>query len=132
MPKKPSDDSEMLAFLKSKTADHIADYSNRGRPYRTLSEEDLIESWESAWNDLESEPLSEKKRDIQADLAAEFALRKLEVPWVRVRTQIDVFLAASGRAHKKWSEKNPEAAKQAEATFEIDLQEFRDARKKSN
>ena len=68
----------------------------------------------------------------QADLVAEFKLRKLNVPWTLVRKQFDAFTSASTQAYKKLIKDNPEAARKAEIAIEADLQEFRDALKRSN
>lgn len=131
MPKKPSS-PEMRAFLDSKLADEIVDYSNRGRVYRSFSEEDLIRLWKEAWDDLGSDSLNQQKWNAQADLAAEFSLRNLQVPWELVKTQYEAFCSAYDRSLKEFMKKNPEAVGRAEKKIEADLQEFRDARKRSN
>src|ERR1043166_7966385 len=103
-------DSEMLAFLQSRTVDHVSDYSQRGRFYRSLSDNDLIQSWKTVWDSLEVDSLNKKLRDMQADLSAEFSLRSSEPPCALVAKQIDVFVSASERAHKDWCRDNPAAA----------------------
>ena len=85
--KKPSAEAEMKAFLASKAVEQISDYSQRGRSYRALSDEQLIESWQAVWNELAADPTNMKTRDVQADLGSEFALRQQEPPWKLVRRQ---------------------------------------------
>lgn len=50
----------MDAFLASKTVDHISDYSQRGRIYGELSDEELLESWQSIWNELATDAFDDK------------------------------------------------------------------------
>jgi len=66
----------MQAFLASKAVDQISDYNQRGRTYCALSDDELIHSWQAIWNELATDPVNMKKRDAQADLASEFALRQ--------------------------------------------------------
>jgi hypothetical protein len=91
--KKPSAEAEMKAFLASKAVDQISDYSQRGRSYRALSDEQLIESWQAVWNELAADPTNMKTRDVQADLGSEFALRQQEPPWKLVRRQMSIWRA---------------------------------------
>ena len=72
--KNSSADAEMKAFLASKAFDQISDYSQRGRSYRALSDEELVQSWQSVWNELAADPINIKSRDVQADLGSESAL----------------------------------------------------------
>ena len=67
-----------------------------------------------------------------AEMSAEFALRGSEPPWSLVGRQVDTFVAASDRAHKKWSKENPAAAAAADEQIYDDLLEFLEGRKKSN
>ncbi len=71
----------MKAFLASKVVDQISDYNQRGRAYRTLSDDELIGSWEAVWDLLAVDLVNMENRDIQADLGSEFALRQQEPPW---------------------------------------------------
>ena len=125
-------DSEMLAFLQSRSVDHVSDYSQRGRFYRSLSDNDLIRSWKTVWDSLENDPLNEKLRDTQADLSAEFSLRGIEPPWALVARQIDIFVSTSERAHKDWCRDNPAAAAEAEEQVREDLGDFLEDRKRPN
>ena len=90
----------MKAFLASKAVDQISEYSQRGRSYRDLSDRELVQSWQCVWNELAADPLNMKNRDIQADLASEFALRREEPPWQLVREQIDIYLERAKRAQQ--------------------------------
>jgi hypothetical protein len=130
--KKASAEAEMQAFLASKVVDQISDYSQRGRIYRGLSDEELLRSWESIWNELAIDAHDMKKRDIQADLASEFSLRKREPPWEVVRTQIDIFLKEGERAWSRQREQNPDADERASEAIEDDLEEFRNKRTRSH
>ena len=116
---KSAADAEMMAFLASKSLDHISDYSQRGRMYQTLSDEFLVQAWQSIWKALAACPLNMKKRDTQADLAAEFALRGIEPPWDLVRRQIDSFLADADRAWKKWRKQHPDAEARANELYRL-------------
>jgi hypothetical protein len=127
-----SAETEMMALLASKTFDQISDYSQRGRAYRTLSEDQLIQSWQSIWKRLVTDPLSGKKRDAQADIASEFALRGMEPPWGLVRKQIDTFLADSDRLWKEWRRQHPDAEARENDSIEADLKKFRTDRNRSN
>ena len=100
--KKPSAEAEMKAFLASKAVEQISDYSQRGRSYRALSDEQLIESWQAVWNELAADPTNMKTRDVQADLGSEFALRQQEPPWKLVRR--DIYLEGAERAWQKQRE----------------------------
>jgi hypothetical protein len=51
-------DSEMRALLASKAVDQIADYNQRGRSYKSLPNEGLVQLWQSIWNELAVEPLN--------------------------------------------------------------------------
>ena len=98
--RKSSVEAEMKAFLASKAVDQISEYSQRGRSYRDLSDRELVQSWQTVWNELAADPLNMKNRDIQADLASEFALRQQEPPWQLVREQIDIYLERAERARQ--------------------------------
>jgi hypothetical protein len=130
--KKPSAEAEMKAFLASKAVDQISDYSQRGRSYRALSNEELIESWQSIWAELAVDPLNMKNRDVQADLGSEFSLRQQEPPWKLVQRQIDIYLEGAERAWEKWRESNPEADAQASEAIDDDLEEFMNRRSQSH
>jgi len=125
-------EAEMIALLASKAVDQISNYSQRGRMYRTLSDERLVQSWQSIWDELVIDPLSEKKRDMQADLGSEFSLRGKEPPWGLVRKQIDSFLVDSDRAWKEWRKQHPDAEARANESIDSDLQKFRTERRRSN
>jgi hypothetical protein len=118
--RKSSAETEMKAFLASKAVDQISDYSQRGRSYHALSDEELVQSWQSVWNELATDPADMKNRDIQGDLAAEFALRRQEPPWRLVRRQIDIYLRDSEGAFEKWREQNPDADAQASEAIDDD------------
>ena len=109
----------MKAFLASKAVDQISDYSQRGRSYRALSDEQLIKSWQAVWNELAADPTNMKTRDVQADLGSEFALRQQEPPWKLVRRQIDIYLEGAERAWQKQREQNPDANAQASEAIEM-------------
>jgi hypothetical protein len=130
--KKPSPEAEMKAFLASKAVDQISDYSQRGRSYRALSDEQLIESWQAVWNELAADPTNMKTRDDQADLGSEFALRRQEPPWKLVQRQIDIYLEGAERAWEKWRELNPEADAQASEAIDDELEEFKNRGSHSN
>ena len=130
--KKTSAEAEMESFLASKAVDQISDYSQRGRVYRKLSNEELIQAWESIWNDLAADALNAKKRDMQSDLVSEFSLRKREPPWEMVRTQINTFLGKAKRAWQRQRKRNPGADEQANEALEDDMEDFRNRRKRPN
>jgi hypothetical protein len=130
--KKPSAEAEMKAFLASKAVDQISDYSQRGRSYRALSDEQLIESWQAVWNELAADPTNMKTRDVQADLGSEFALRQQEPPWKLVRRQIDIYLEGAERAWQKQREQNPDANAQANEAIDDELEEFMNRGIRSN
>jgi hypothetical protein len=130
--KRSGAEAEMDAFLASKTVDHISDYSQRGRIYGELSDEELLESWQSIWNELATDAFDDKKRGIEADLVAEFSLRRREPPWEIVRTQIDIFLKEDERAWKMRLKQNPEAQEVADEAFEDEMDNFVNRRKRPN
>jgi hypothetical protein len=125
-------DSEMKALLASKAVDQIADYNQRGRSYKALPNEGLVQLWQSIWNELAVEPLNENKRDVQADISAEFMLRGLEPPWDLVADQVEIYLAAADRAFEIWRQQNPDAEAQANDAIADDLKRFQRSRKHSN
>jgi hypothetical protein len=130
--KRPSAEAEMKAFLASKAVDQTSDYSQRGRSYRALSDEELVQSWQSVWDELAADPINEKSRDVQADLGSEFALRRQEPPWKLVQRQIDIYLEGAERAWEKWREQNPDADAQASEAIDDDFEEFLNRRTRSN
>ena len=130
--KKPSAEAEMKAFLASKAVDQISDYSQRGRSYRALSDEELVQSWQSVWNELAADPINIKSRDVQADLGSEFALRQQAPPWKLVQRQIDIYLRDSERAWQKQREQNPDADAQASEAIDDELEEFMNRGIRSN
>jgi len=130
--KKSSAETEMQAFLASKVVDQISDYNQRGRAYRALSDDELVHSWQSIWNELATDPVNMKKRDAQADLASEFALRQKNPPWELVRRQIDIFLEYAERAWEWQRRQNPEADAQANEAFDDDLEGFLNRRNRSH
>jgi hypothetical protein len=125
-------DSEMKALLASKAVDQIADYNQRGRSYKALPNEGLVQSWRSIWNELAVEPLNENKRDVQADISAEFMLRGLEPPSDLVADQVEIYLAEADRAFEIWRQQNPDAEAQANDAIADDLKRFQRSRKHSN
>ena len=131
-PRNSSAEAEMKAFLASKVVDQISDYNQRGRAYRTLSDDELIGSWEAVWDLLAVDPVNMENRDIQADLGSEFALRQQEPPWKLVRRQIDIYLEGAELARQKQRNENPEAEAKADEALEEDLEEFMDRRSRAN
>jgi len=130
--KKSSAEAEMRAFLASKVVDQISDYNQRGRTYCALSDDELVHSWQAIWNELATDPVNMKKRDAQADLASEFALRQKNPPWELVRRQIDIFLKDAERAWERKRRQNPEADAQANEAIDDDLEEFLNRRNRSH
>jgi hypothetical protein len=126
--RKSSVEAEMKAFLASKAVDQISEYSQRGRSYRDLSDRELVQSWQTVWNELAADPLNMKNRDIQADLASEFALRQQEPPWQLVREQIDIYLERAERARQIQLKENPDADAQASEAMDDDFEEFMNRR----
>ncbi len=131
-PRNSSAEAEMKAFLASKVVDQISDYNQRGRAYRTLSDDELIGSWEAVWDLLAVDPVNMENRDIQADLGSEFALRQQEPPWKLVRRQIDIYLEGAELARQKQRNENPEAEAKADEALEEDLEEFMNRRSRAN
>ena len=125
---KKSAEAEMKAFLASKAVDQISEYSQRGRSYRDLSDRELVQSWQSVWNELAAEPLNVKNRNIQADLASEFVLRQEEPPWQLVREQIDIYLERAERAQQIQLKENPDADAEASEAMDDDFEEFMNRR----
>ena len=126
--RRSSAEAEMKAFLASKAVDRIAEYSQRGRSYRDLSDRELVQSWQCVWNELAADPLYMKNRDIQADLASEFALRQQEPPWQLVREQIDIYLERAKRAQQIQLKENPDADVEASEAMDDDFEEFMNRR----
>ena len=126
--RRSSAEAEMKAFLASKAVDRIAEYSQRGRSYRDLSDRELVQSWQCVWNELAADPLNMKNRDIQADLASEFALRREEPPWQLVREQIDIYLERAKRAQQIQLKENPDADAEASEAMDDDFEEFMNRR----
>jgi hypothetical protein len=130
--KKSSADLEMKAFLASKAVDQISDYNQRGRAYRTLSDDELTGAWETIWDQMAVDPGNIEKHGIQADLGSEFALRQQEPPWKLVRRQIDIYLEASERAWRKQQKENPDAEANANEALDEDFEEFMNQRNRAN
>ena len=126
--RRSSAEAEMKAFLASKAVDQISEYSQRGRSYRDLSDRELVQSWQSVWNELAAEPLNVKNRNIQADLASEFVLRQEEPPWQLVREQIDIYLERAKRAQQIQLKENPDADAEASEAMDDDFEEFMNRR----
>ena len=125
--RKSSAEAEMKAFLASKAVDQISEYSQRGRSYRDLSDQELVQSWQCVWNELAADPHM-KNRDIQADLASEFALRQEKPPWQLVREQIDIYLERAKRAQQIQLKENPDADAEASEAMDDDFEEFMNRR----
>ena len=126
--RKSSAEAEMKAFLASKAVDQISEYSQRGRSYRDLSDRELVQSWQTVWNELAADPLNVKNRNIQADLASEFVLRQEEPPWQLVREQIDIYLERAERAQQIQLKENPDADAEASEAMDDDFEEFMNRR----
>ncbi|MGB6999538.1 MAG: hypothetical protein WBD96_18450 [Pseudolabrys sp.] len=126
--RRSSAEAEMKAFLASKAVDQISEYSQRGRSYRDLSDRELVQSWQTVWNELAADPLNMKNRDIQADLASEFALRQEEPPWLLVREQIDIYLERAKRAQQIQLKETPDADAEASEAMDDDFEEFMNRR----
>jgi len=127
-----STEKEMRAFLASKVVDQISDYNQRGRAYRELTDDQLVQSWQSIWNALATDTLNVKNRSIEADLASEFALRKQPPPWELVKVQINLFLRGAECAWEKQRRENPEADEMAKEAMDDDLEDFLTRRNRSN
>jgi hypothetical protein len=66
--------NEIVAFLKAKSIDELADYVHRGRSHGRLSSEELVVVWKRAVKDMADAPLSEESRKAESDLVSEFQL----------------------------------------------------------
>ena len=130
--RRSADNAEMKAFLASTVIDHIAAYCQRGRQLQGLSDDALTEQWKTVWNELTLDPISEKKRDVQADISAEFSLRDKETPWNLVVDQVELYLDASERAWNNLRKQNPGANDRINEGLESDLRKFRNRRGRSN
>jgi hypothetical protein len=124
--------TDMEAFVASSTVERTADYGQRGRFYRAVSDAQLNRLWQEIWKDLATDPLNHKKRSLQADLESEYALHGTACPWELVRKDVDHFLSESDRAWDKIWKRNPEAKAELNRLLELDLQKFRTSRSRSN
>jgi len=77
------------------------------RAYRELTDDQLVQSWQSIWNALATDTLKVKNRSIEADRASEFALRKQPPPWELVKVQNALGKNSAGKIPRqtKWQRK---------------------------
>jgi hypothetical protein len=129
---KSDDQEEMKAFLASEVIDQIVDYSRRGRAFERLSDAELLNIWRDIWDDLANDPLNESNRGRQADIAAEFSLRKSNPPYQIVKAQIKTFLEDSQKAWQKLVAEDPEAERRSNKNLERDIKTYRGRTKRSN
>ena len=120
---------DVQAFVTSSAIDNIAAYAARGRAYRDLSEEQLIEQWCVAFEAMAVRPLDPATIGGETDLASEFALRGIERPWALVSEAVNRYFENSEREIAAGEKTNPGAAKEiAKAAVEA----FKKRRKNSS
>jgi hypothetical protein len=84
---------DVLSFLGDQRIDQVADYANRGRRHRDLSDAWLLETWLAAFRTMAANPLSEQARADEIDLAAELQLRGQLVRYDLVEDELDAYIA---------------------------------------
>lgn len=80
--KRKTDPTEaaMTGWLQSQSQDHAAEYVNRGRKFSGFSEADLARDWRHTLKALVIQPADNARREVLADIQAEYDLRKLRSP----------------------------------------------------
>lgn len=129
------DDPEMRAWLEHNSFKLVTHYVQRGRVYRRLSNEALIETWVENMREHCRNPGEPNAYRTQNDLDAEMELRGLEMPLTRVAADLEIrrqyLVKRVGEIKedgKEW-EAVGEAMKQDLIDFIIDLEE---AKERSN
>jgi hypothetical protein len=125
-------DPEMRAWLDHNSFKLMTNYVRRGRAYRGLSNESLIEAWVENMREHCRNPGEPNANRTQNDLDAEMELRGLEMPLMRVAADLEIrrqYLVKRVEEMKKdgkeW-EAAGEAMRQDLSDFLVDLEEAKE------
>jgi hypothetical protein len=127
-----SDEDDIKGYLQSDVLDRRAAYAARGRIHRELSSEKQIAEWCLAFEALADRPHDPDTQAAEDDLAAEFALRRIERPWELVNDAVQRLFSNSKAEIERLQKEHPERGRAGAEWFNRELEKFRARRKRSS
>ena len=83
------------AWLQNKPLELAQDYLARGRRYAGLPTDEVKTRWVAAFREMVADLRAPERQQAAQDLEAELTLRKEDVPYDLVRTELESFSAAA-------------------------------------
>jgi hypothetical protein len=83
------EEADFMAFTMRGELDDVADYTDRGRKFGPLSDEDLCARFVEVFRKFADNPADWDSRAIKSDLEAEFQLRNREIPFDLIREDFE-------------------------------------------
>jgi hypothetical protein len=115
-----------------RSPDQIADYTNRGRQHRGLSDHALISAWVASINQLAADPLNSVKIGQLDDFECEFRLRGNEPPYQQYETEVQRYLDSSQAETGKLRHSDPNAEKVINQNLDEEMRKFNERKDRSN
>jgi len=125
-----SKDDDILGWLESNRIDRVANYVQRGRKNKGLSNDALFEEWKQAMRSMAKDPHDSKLRALEQDLASEIEVRGLVAPYAEVKDAIELLVSRAEEQYRKVQE-DPEEYERVNEELEQDLAEFKEKRDRS-
>jgi len=123
-------DNLVGSFISSSEMDRVNDYIQRGRHYQALNGTDLIACWKDAFSIMAMDPSNWVMRRNEHDLAAEFQLRHIEVPYESLGPILEVWLSNTRKIIDEISA-DAEKMDDMQEGFATDLEKFIEVRNHS-
>jgi hypothetical protein len=125
-------EGDVDTFLASQEADRTADYANRGRAYKHLTDQQLTEKWVAAFRHLAEAPRDSRRRALESDLSAEFKLRDIKPPHDQVYAEIKRITSSLVSWIEAMKRNEPERFEQINEQIERDIDDLKARIRKSN
>jgi hypothetical protein len=112
---------DVIALIESNQLGRIADYAARGRPYREVPHEILIEIWTTTLMAMAADSINLATIGFEQDLACEFRLRQKEPPFDLVKQYLERYFAAMAARF----DEDPEGYADVNRRLERDIEDFK-------
>lgn len=108
MSKKPTSmEDDVDGWISSTATDRLADYAERGRKHRQLSDESLNAAWITAFRKMADDVTDADRRFQEEDFKSEILLRGREPPYDLIREEFERFIAETDRAIERLRIEDP-------------------------
>lgn len=120
--------ADVDGYIDSTHLDRVAEYAGRGRAFKDLLDEQLLERWAEAYKEMAESPSNAEKEKLQDDLACELRLRGRAPPLERVYKHFQKYFSAIDAAYNNLKDNDPAGYAEANRRLEDDIEDFKSRR----